>query len=82
VAAVSDVRPREPRQVTRRSLAPPAVIRVALVDVDEEPAERSHVLVVVAHDVDDGARIAEPEVVEVAGRDLPARDIGPTSQPE
>jgi hypothetical protein len=38
-------------------------------------AERADVFVVVPDDVDDRARLTEPQVVEVATGDLPARDV-------
>ncbi len=75
-------RPGKAREVTRGRVPPSLAVRIAPVDVHEEASKRAHVLVVVAHDVDERPGLAPAEVIEVAAGDLPARDVGAPSKPE
>ena len=74
--------PSEARKVAGRRLRPALRIGVALVDVHQQPAQRSHVLVVVSDDVDERAGLPEPEVVEVPAGDLPAGNVAMPAEPE
>ena len=67
--------PREPREISGRGFVPALAVRIATVDMDEESRERTHVLVVVAYDVDERPGFAESQVVEVAAGDLPAGHV-------
>lgn len=82
MAAFALERPGKPGEVTPWRLPPPLAICIAPIDVHEQPCERAHVLVVMAHDVDERAGLAPAEVVKVAAGDLPAGDVRAPSQPE
>ena len=82
VPALAHVGTREAGQIARRRLGPAPAVRVAAVQVDDEPRQRAHVLVVVPNDVRERPGLAEAQVVEVARRDLPARDVRVASDAE
>ena len=75
-------RPGQPREVAGRRLRPARVVGVSAVQVDEQPAERPHVLIVVPDDVEEGTRLAPAQEVQVARRDLPASDVAVPPQPQ
>jgi hypothetical protein len=74
--------PGEPGEIPRRRFVPTLTVSVPPVDVDQQPREGTHVLVVVAHDIDERPRLAESQVVEVPAGDLPAWNVAVAPQPE
>jgi hypothetical protein len=82
VATLAGEGAREACQVARRRLRPPCRVGIAAVHVHEKASERTNVLVVVPDDVHQWPGLAEAEVVEVAGRNLPAGHVGVPAQAE
>jgi hypothetical protein len=72
----------EPGKVAGRCLPPAIGVGVAAIQVDEEATEGANVLVVVTDHVDERARLAPAQVVEVAARNLPAGDVRVAPQPQ
>ena len=65
----------QPGEIAGRRLVPARVVRVAAIHVDEEPRERTDVLVVVPDDVDESAPARRTAGSRGSVRDLPARDV-------
>jgi hypothetical protein len=82
VATIAGERPRKSGEVSGGRLRPAGVVRVVPIDVDEQSRKRAHVLFVVADHVHQWAGLAEAKVVQVPRGDLPAGDVGLTTQPE
>ena len=82
MAAFAGEGPRQAGQVAGGRLGPSFGIGITLVEVHEEAPQGSDVLVVVTHDVHERAWLTEPEVVQVATRNLPTRDVAVPPQAE
>lgn len=67
--------PGQAGEVAGRRFRPAFAVGIAPIHVDEESAQRADILAVVMDDREQPARVAVPEVLEVAAGDLPAADI-------
>jgi hypothetical protein len=81
-AAFAGERPSQPRQVTRRRSTPRIRIGIAPFHMTDEVRQRAHILVVVAHDLDERVGGSAAQEVEVPPRDLPALHVTDPVEPE
>ena len=82
MAALSREGSGEACQVPGWRLGPALAIGVLAVEMDQQSTERPNVFVVVPHHLEQRARLAPPQEVEVSGRDLPASDVAVATEPE
>jgi hypothetical protein len=82
VAALALERTGKAGEVARWRVPPSLAVGIAAIDVHQQSRQRAHVLIVVAHDVDQRPGLAPAEVIEISAGNLPARDVRAASKAE